>query len=352
MKLQENVPLAPLTTFGVGGPARYFVEAHDIEEVREAALYARQHNLRLFVMGGGSNLVVAEAGWAGLVVKIGLRGVESQTDAEIGKRVFEVAAGEDWDGFIAQAVEAGCAGVETLSGIPGTVGGTPVQNVGAYGQDVSQTILWVRVLDLFTLEVKELDNAECEFGYRRSRFNSAERDRFIVLAVCYALAPGGKPNLTYADVKKYFGETDRVPSLKEVREAVRAIRHTKAMLIVADDPDCRSAGSFFKNPVVPVATYEAIATHYAERSPGTAVPNYPAKNGFVKLPAAWLVEQAGFSKGYARGPAAISTKHTLAIVNRGGAKASDILGLRDEVLRGVKEKFGIELQQEPVLVGF
>lgn len=349
MEIRENVPLAPLTTFGVGGPARFFVQATKEEDVRQAILYARLHNLRIFVMGGGSNLVVSDAGWPGLVLKIALKGVEDTGDAVPGKRIFSAAAGEDWDAFVAHCVAQECAGIETLSGIPGTIGGTPVQNVGAYGQEVSSVITNVRVLDVKSLEVRELTNKECAFGYRRSMFNSFERDHYIVLRVAYTLTPGGKPLLAYADLQRYFAGAAAPPTLAEAREAVRAIRHSKAMLIVDGDPNCRSAGSFFKNPIVEGERYAAIAAEFdAQVQP----PNYPAQDGKVKMSAAWLVERAGFPKGFGEGKAGLSSKHTLAIVNRGGASARDILDVRDTVLRGVRERFGIELQQEPVLVGF
>lgn len=347
MLIQENVPLAPLTTLQVGGPARYFVEANSVDDVVDAVEHAAANNLRLFVLGGGSNLVVSDTGWPGLILKINIKGIHSSELAD--KVLFEVGAGEDWDQFVARTVTENCAGVETLSGIPGTVGGTPVQNVGAYGQEVSETIVGVKVLDTRSLRTSDLTNDQCGFAYRTSIFNTNERGRYIVLRVSFLLRPGGEARVTYADLQKFFPSNSN-PSLAQVRGAVRTIRNSKGMLIVPGDDDCRSAGSFFKNPIVTVQQ-QAKVDAIAEKE-GKKAPSYPAKEGRVKLSAAWLVENAGFPKGYAKGPAGISTKHSLALINRGGAKAADIVALKDEVQKGVKEKFGIELQPEPVFVGF
>jgi UDP-N-acetylmuramate dehydrogenase len=237
-----------------------------------------------------------------------------------------------------------------LSGIPGTVGGTPVQNVGAYGHEVSETIREVRVLDLQTLQVKTLSNAECGFTYRASIFNTTDLGRYIILQVSFALRQGGKPNVRYADLQEFFASRTGDPTLVEVRAAVREIRHRKAMLIVPGDEDARSAGSFFKNPIVSQSFFEELSARLESR--GLQLPSYPANDGFRKLPAAWLVEHAGFSKGYSKGAAGISRRHALAIINRGGATAADIIALKDEIQAGVLQEFGIELQPEPVLVGF
>lgn len=348
MNIQENVPLAPYTTFKVGGPARYFVEAYSEKEVQQALEFSVSRRLRLFVLGGGSNLVVSDQGWPGLVIKISIPGIDSETTN--GKMVFHAGAGEDWDGFVAKTVVAGCAGIECLSGIPGTTGGTPVQNVGAYGQEVAETITRVRVLALATGKIFEMSNAECGFSYRTSIFNSTERDRYIVLGTTFALTPGGRPHIEYADLKRHFAGASSPPTLAAARDAVRAIRHSKAMLITSDDEDCRSAGSFFKNPILTTDEYAAL--NKIIRSMNKQIPTYPAGEGKVKVAAAWLVENAGFYKGYSRGPVGISRKHSLAIVNRGGAKATDIVALKNEVQQGVKQKFGVELHPEPVFVGF
>ena len=352
MKIQENIPLAPLTTLQVGGPARYFVEAHTEVEVKDAIGYAADRRLPLFVLGGGSNLVISDRGWPGLVLKIALLGVESanpESDTE-----FSAGAGENWDQFVAMTVSTNRAGLECLSGIPGTVGGTPVQNVGAYGQEVSQTITSVRVLEISTCKVRDWNNSDCGFAYRTSSLNTTQRDRYIVLKVTFRLKQNGRPSIEYADLRKFFAARtpDTVPTLQQVRDAVRSIRQSKAMLIVPGDEDCRSAGSFFKNPIVSRGEAERIAALSQQRVPGKVLPQYPAEGGQVKLAAAWLVEQAGFNKGYGQGPVGISRKHTLALVNRGGARAQDIVTLQNEIRKKVFDVWGVELQPEPVFVGF
>ncbi len=349
MLIREQVPLAPLTTLGVGGPARYFVEARSEAEVTEAVQFARARQLPLFVMGGGSNLVVADAGFPGLVLKIGIGDLWYSATPH-GIVLFNAGAGVDWDTLVARSVEANCAGLECLSGIPGTVGGTPVQNVGAYGQEVAETISKVRALDLSSMEIRTLSNADCRFAYRASVFNRTERNRYIILEVCFALREGSKPSLGYAELQKFFAPYNGEPTLAEVRAAVREIRLSKAMLIVPGDDDAHSAGSFFKNPVVPQAYFEELAARLESRA--LSLPSYPVAEGFRKLPAAWLVEHAGFAKGYSKGAAGISPKHALAIVNRGEATAAEIVALKDEIRARVLNEFGIELLPEPVFVGF
>ena len=340
MEFREQVPLAPYTTFKIGGPARWFAEAETEAEILEAVDFARSRELPLFPLGGGSNLLVADEGFSGLVLRIGLKGIGQQDD------IFHVAAGEDWDGFVTHAVERGYAGIECLAGIPGTAGGTPIQNVGAYGQEVSETVVRVRVLNLGTLEFEEFSDGDCGFSYRRSVFNTTERGKYIVTGTSYKLRKDGTPQISYADLKRYFQHRDTPPSLREVSRAVREIRRAKGMYIVPGDPDCRSAGSFFKNPIVPEKRHAEIVARE-----GGEVPHYPAEDGAVKIPAAWLLERAGFHKGFAMGAAGISSRHTLALINRGGAKASDIFALRDRIMVEVKSRFGIHLEPEPVLLG-
>lgn len=367
MTIQENIPLAPLTTLQVGGVARYFAEPKREDEVLEAAQYAKNRHLPLFVLGGGSNLVVADAGWPGLILRIAIGGI-STPEADNNAVLFRLGAGVNWDDFVAQAVAQNCAGVECLSGIPGTVGGTPVQNVGAYGQEVADTIESVRALDLRAGEVKQehhivvLPKPACGFRYRTSIFNSTDRGRYVILQVNYRLKRGGAPNLKYADLQKHFAE--RLPeyqpeasaevktsvSLAETRHAILEMRRRKGMLIVPGDDDCRSAGSFFKNPVLSETQFKEIAGQAAAH--GLEIPSYPALDAQHKVSAAWLVEHSGFSRGYTMGAAAISQKHALALINRGGAKASEIVALKDEIQRGVQEAWGILLEPEPVFVGF
>jgi UDP-N-acetylmuramate dehydrogenase len=349
--LQENIPLAPRTTLKIGGPASYFVAASTAGEVQEAVAWARSRDLPLFVLGGGSNVLIADAGWPGLVLNVAISGIEQRdTSNKDGKVLFDVGAGESWDKFVSFAVRAHCAGVECLSGIPGSVGGTPVQNVGAYGQEVAETITAVQVLDLKDGQVRELCYEACQFGYRSSIFNTSEKGRFIVLRVTYALTPEGSPRLSYADLKRHFAGWQMLPTLAETREAVRHIRAVKGMLIVPGDPDCKSAGSFFKNPVLSEQQHEDLKKQAAVK--GLTVPSYPALEKSRKVSAAWLVEHSGFRKGFGFGHVGISAKHALAIVNRGGASAAEVLALKEQIQHRVEEMWGIQLEPEPVMIGF
>ncbi len=351
MLMQENIVLAPLTTLKIGGMARYFVAAKNAGEVQEAVELARERDLPVFVLGGGSNLLIADAGWPGLVVKIAIPGTERRPQLnDQGKAVFDVGAGENWDRFVSEAVRARCAGVECLSGIPGSVGGTPVQNVGAYGQEVSETIESVQVLDLKDGQLRELCNEACQFGYRSSIFNKGEPGRFVVLSVAYALVPNGEPRISYIDLKRHFDGWETTPTLAETREAVRHIRALKGMLIVPGDPDCQSAGSFFKNPVLSETQHEDLIKRAAARR--LNVPSYPALESHKKVSAAWLVEHSGFARGFGFGRVGISSKHALAIVNRGGATAAEVLALKEQIQHRVEEIWGVCLEPEPVMVGF
>lgn len=348
MTIQENVPLAPLTTLQVGGAARYFAQARREDEVREAVDFAKTRQLPFFVLGGGSNLVVADSGWPGLVLRIAIGGITSESSRDA--VLFSVGAGQDWDDFVAQAVTQNCAGIECLSGIPGSVGGTPVQNVGAYGQEVADTIESVRALDSKEDRIVLLPKPACGFRYRSSIFNGAERSRYIILRVNYRLKRGGASSVQYADVQKYFAGMKTPPSLAAVREAVRQIRRSKGMLIVPGDEDCRSAGSFFKNPVVREEQFQDLAAR--AQSKGLEIPSYPALEAQRKVSAAWLVEHSGFAKGFGLGQARISNKHALALINTGDAKANDIIQLQEKIQQGVQSVWGILLEPEPVFVGF
>jgi len=351
--IRENTPLAPFTTLQIGGAARFFAEARSEDDLLDALSFAERQQLPIFILGGGSNLLIADEGFPGLVVRVALEGVAWRNEGE--KVLVTAGAGEDWDELVRRCVERDLAGVECLSGIPGSVGGTPVQNVGAYGQEVSETIVSVRVFDRFSGRFVELSDAGCQFSYRASLFNTVARDRYIVLAVTYALKPDGDPALRYPDVKNFFANAAGKPSLEEVRDAVRAIRARKAMLITPDDPDCRSAGSFFKNPVVTLETFARIEVAAKEQGlirDDERAPSFPASEGKVKVPAAWLIERAGFQKGYSRGRVGISSKHTLAIVNRGAATAREVIELAQEIRERVAARFGVSLAPEPVFVGF
>jgi UDP-N-acetylmuramate dehydrogenase len=345
------VPLAPLTTLGIGGPARFLAEAREEAQVFSALEFARNQDCPVFILGGGSNLVISDSGYQGLVLHVALSGIRGSDAA--GK--VTAAAGEPWDAFVGACIERNLAGIECLSGIPGSVGGTPVQNVGAYGQEVSEVIASVRVLDRSSGEIVQIPNSACEFGYRTSIFNTRLRDRYIVLAVDFTLHNGGRSRIVYSDLQRHFeGRPEPVP-LGEVRAAVLEIRASKAMVLKEGDPDSRSAGSFFKNPVV--APEEAQRIEDAARrlgciGPREKLPAYPVTDGAIKVPAAWLIERAGFQKGYGRGRVGISTKHSLALVNRGGATARELLQLAGEIRSGVQAAFGVRLMPEPVFVGF
>ncbi len=343
LKIEENVPLAPLTTLKIGGAARFFVFAETENQVAEAFQFAEENGFDLFVLGGGSNILIADEGFDGLVLQIALKGIEVKGN------VVKAQAGEDWDNFVEFCVERNLAGIECLSGIPGFVGGTPVQNVGAYGQEVSETIVSVRVFDRKSKEILELSNAECKFAYRTSIFNSTDKNRFIVLSVTYNLKQDGEPKIIYKDLREFFGE--RKPTLAETREAVRKIRAEKAMLVRQGSTDANSAGSFFKNPIVSNEKFAEIAAT-AKSFRIENVPSFKTDENSVKVPAAWLIEQSGFQKGYIKGNAGLSTRHTLALTNRGDATAKEILELKNEIQSKVKEKFGVELIPEPVFVGF
>ncbi len=344
VEIQENVSLAPYTTFGIGGPARHFCAITSESDLLAALHFAKEKKLPHFVLGGGSNLLVSDEWYEGLVLHMQIMGVAAHPQGDFA--LYDAGAGEDWDGFVHRAVEDNCAGVECLAGIPGTVGGTPVQNVGAYGQEVAETITSVRAYDTEAEAFVELAAADCGFRYRQSLFNTTEAGRYIVTRVRFALRPGGAPQLRYADLQKRFPASNPTPSLPEVYNAVRAIRQTKGMLLVENDPDCCSAGSFFKNSIVEEGAVARVAS--ALGIAPDAVPRYPAGEGLVKIPAAWLLEQAGFHKGFAMGRAGISSRHTLALINRGSATARDIHALRDEIIRNVMDRFGIRLKQEPV----
>jgi UDP-N-acetylmuramate dehydrogenase len=344
LEILENVPLAPLTTLGVGGAARFFVTVKTEADLSSAIEYARTREVPIFILGGGSNLLVSDSGFPGMVIKIGIKGTEFK-DRGDGSVSLTAAAGEDWDALVEKTVERDLAGLECLSGIPGLVGATPIQNVGAYGQEVAETIAEVRCLDRETDEIRILSNADCGFAYRTSIFNTTHRGRFIVLAVSYTLRAGGEPHIEYRDLAARFD--GRVPTLAETRQAVLDIRRQKSMVIDPKDPNSRSAGSFFKNPIVEHSTADELSNAIGE-----PVPYFRAPGGSVKIPAAWLIEKAGFSKGYILGNAGLSANHSLAIINRGDARSDDIIALKELIRSAVFEKFGVDLVPEPVLLGF
>ena len=354
MREQHDVPLSSMTTMRVGGPARTVVTAETADEVVAAVREADADGGPLLVVSGGSNLVVSDDGFPGTVVRIASRGVEVESSDACGGVMVRVAAGEVWDDVVERAVSEGWVGVEALSGIPGLTGATPVQNVGAYGQDVSQTIAQVRTWDREEGRIRTFANAECEFVYRHSRFKGT--DRYVVLDVLFQLEQGdlSRP-IAYADLAAGLGVAlGERAGLRETREAVLEQRRRRGMVLDADDHDTWSCGSFFTNPVLSEDEYAALLERAAQRlgPGGPTPPRFPGEAGGVKTSAAWLIDRAGFGKGHGMpGPAALSTKHTLALTNRGGAGADDVLALARSVRDGVREAFGVTLVNEPVLVG-
>ncbi|MCP9986898.1 UDP-N-acetylmuramate dehydrogenase [Streptomyces sudanensis] len=348
MQVTHDAPLAPLTTFRLGGPARRLITARTDDEVVAAVREADRTGTPLLVIGGGSNLVIGDKGFDGTALRIATRGFSLD-----GTRL-ELAAGEVWSDAVARTVEAGLAGVECLAGIPGSAGATPIQNVGAYGQEVATTLTEVVAYDRRGEEVVTLSNADCAFSYRHSRFK-ADPDRFVILRVRFALEDAGglSAPLRYAETARALGVEpgNRVPAA-DARRAVLALRAGKGMVLDPDDHDTWSAGSFFTNPILDDAEYAAFLDRVRDRlGPGTTPPAYPAGEGRTKTSAAWLIDRAGFTKGYGTGPARISTKHTLALTNRGDATTEDLLALAREVVAGVRDAFGVTLVNEPVTVG-
>jgi len=332
---------------GVGGPARYFLEARDERSVVDAVAWADRRGLDLRVLGGGSNLVVADDGVESLVLKIALRGVTVHGAG--GVVDLTAAAGEPWDALVAFTVARGWAGLECLSGIPGLVGATPIQNVGAYGQEVRDSFTRLRAFDRRTGQIVTLSPAECELSYRDSVFKSREPERYIVLDVGYRLVPGGAPLVRYAELVQDLARRGiRAPSLAEVRRSVLDIRRAKSMVLPADDENGRSCGSFFVNPIVPSAEAERIEA----RAGGQAsMPRWSEPDGRVKLSAAWLVQHAGFERGHRDGRVGLSSRHTLAIVCHDGARAGEVVAFARKVRGQVEERFGVRLVPEPIFWG-
>jgi UDP-N-acetylmuramate dehydrogenase len=342
---RERVALGGLTSLGVGGSARWFVTATSVDDVREACAWCVTRGVSLQLLGGGSNVVVADRGIDGLVLRIDIQGWQADTRPD--EIVVEVGAGEPWDAVVARLVSDGWSGVECLSGIPGTVGGTPIQNVGAYGQEAADVIEAVHVFDRKSGALHTLAGRACGFGYRQSRFKDRDAGRFVVCGVRFRLRRG-EPTLTYPDLRRWLDAHHITrPGLGDVRTAVLAIRRAKGMVIDESDPDTRSVGSFFVNPVVTVEFRERLATTL-----GASPPSRPVESGLVRIPAAWLIERAGFARGEGAGPVGLSGKHLLAIVNRGGACAADVVAFATSVKRRVADRFGVALRPEPVFLGF
>ncbi|WFB07982.1 UDP-N-acetylmuramate dehydrogenase [Streptomyces sp. LX-29] len=348
MQELHDAPLAPLTTFRLGGPATRLITATTDDDVIAVVREADAAGTPLLIIGGGSNLVISDKGFAGTALRI------ATTGFTLDGTQLELAAGENWPEAVARTVEAGLAGIECLAGIPGSAGATPIQNVGAYGQEVSATITEVVAYDRRADEVVTIPNADCGFGYRHSRFKD-DPTRFVVLRVRFALedADGLSAPIKYGETARVLGVEvgDRVPAAT-ARETVLKLRAGKGMVLDPEDHDTWSAGSFFTNPILSEVEHAAFLGRVAERlGPDVAPPAFPAGDGHIKTSAAWLIDKAGFTKGYGDGPARISGKHTLALTNRGRATTEDLLTLAREVRDGVHAAFGVTLVNEPVTVG-
>jgi UDP-N-acetylmuramate dehydrogenase len=342
VQLLKDVSLAGHSTLGLGGPARYLAIAEDERDVDSVVSWARSQGLELVVLGGGSNVVVADAGVDAVVLKIALRGV--RWDPDLGR--VEAAAGEPWDEFVGQSVARGWAGLECLSGIPGLVGATPIQNVGAYGQEVHEVIHSVRVYDRHLGSIQSLSNEACRFGYRDSLFKSIAPERFIVLAVEFQLSPAGEPLIRHPRLASAIPGAPS-PTLAQVRAQVIALRRAKCMLWEPHAESLRSCGSFFVNPVV-----EPELVHRVRRESAAEPPTFPQPDGRIKIPAAWLIEHAGFVRGHPAGHVGLSPHHTLCIVCYAGAAASDVVEFARSIRAAVREHFGISLVPEPAFWGF
>ncbi|AXA36275.1 MAG: UDP-N-acetylenolpyruvoylglucosamine reductase [Candidatus Sumerlaea sp.] len=353
-RIIHDHPLQANTTLGVGGPARYYLPVTTVGQLKGAVDWARQQGIPFVVLAGGSNVVIADDGVEGLVVHLQIKGREVHIQ---GEDVFlRVQAGEHWDYVVEYAVANGWAGIECLSGIPGSVGATPIQNVGAYGQQVSDTIATVEVLDLFTKKIVSFSNSDCGFGYRTSRFRTTDWGRYVVTSVTYRLQKDGRPIVRYPELAQFLQDRRfEHPTLAQVRGAVRTLRQRKAMLYDPNEVNSHSCGSFFVNPVLSQSEYEQFLERARQANllgPQETPPTFALESGDYKISAAWLIERAGFRRGSRLGRAGISERHALALINLGGAKSRDIIALAQLIQTQVHDKFGIELHPEPIFIGF
>lgn len=350
-RIREHVPLAPLTTLGLGGPARYLLTCESPVAVAEALAFAESRRLRLYVLGGGSNIVVSDRGFDGAVLQPAITGISAE---KIPQGVLVTAgAGEPWDDVVRYTVEHGLSGIECLSGIPGSTGATPIQNVGAYGQEVGETIRTVEAVERSTGRAVTIAGGDCGFAYRRSRFKEEDAGRYVVTAVRFLLRPDGAPSLRYPELRRAVEESHDPatlrggpPALQAVRDVVLSLRRSKSMLLDPADPHSRSAGSFFVNPLLDATAFDAF--QHLTRERGITAPSFPGAGG-TKVPAAWLVERAGFPRGTRRGAVGVSDHHALALVNYGGT-TKDLLALAAEIQEVVLAQFRIRLEMEPVIL--
>ena len=352
MRILENVMLSNHTTIGIGGIASHLSRPSTEEEIIECLKWAQARNLPVLILGGGSNLLISDNGFRGLVIQVNLKGIAWETNGRV-----SVEAGESWDSFVLASLTRGMSGIECLSGIPGTVGATPIQNVGAYGQEISQTLVRVDGIDQKTLEPISFSKDQCNFSYRTSRFKSKNSDSVIITRVHFQLNTRNVSEPIYPELARKIREapqwsgSDNTQKLNLIRNEVLSLRRSKGMVIDPADPDSKSLGSFFTNPIVTIAERDQVKVRCVQMGILDPLPEYPGHDGHIKLSAAWLIEKSGISKGQTHKGAGISTKHTLALVNRDHASAADILELAAKIQQQVYQKFGVTLDQEPILIG-
>ncbi len=356
--LLQNISLSQFTTLGLGGNASYLAICKSEDDVVSALKFAKEKQIPIWVMGGGSNTIVSDAGFEGLVIKIEILGIEQSTTNDVTKIQWKVGAGIVWDDFVKQTIEEACVGIESLSGIPGTIGASPIQNIGAYGQEVSETIKGVRVINS-NLEILNINSEDCKFKYRDSRFKSGDWKNLIITQVTFELSTSNPLNLKYPEVRRHwdskkqlfgdfskFDRRERISTIVEYRELILRLRKSKSMVLDPLDPNSKSVGSFFTNPVL--SSDEFVQFQNNLKSLGLDLPNvFPEASGGYKVSAAWLIEQSGFQKGYTKHGVGISSAHCLSLINING-KTKDLLNLSEEIKQGVFKKFKINLIQEPV----
>lgn len=350
-RARRDVPLAPMTTLRIGGPARLFLEIDDEAELARAVAYADGEGIPVLILGGGSNMLVSDSGFDGLVIRNRIGGVEIEPVSESISRVT-AGAGVDWDELVAITVGRSLAGFECLSGIPGDVGATPIQNVGAYGQEIGDTLAAVQAFDRQLERFVELTPEECELGYRDSRFKSRERDRFVITRVSWDLRRDGRPTIRYPDLERELAERGSGdPSLADVRRAVLSVRASKGMVLDETDPDTRSAGSFFTNPIISADEHDRFLEVVCQKGLENQLRTFELEDGSFKLSAAWLIDHSGFEKGHQHGEVGLSSKHILAIINRGNGTAREVRELAAEIQKRVRDVFGISIVPEPNFIG-
>lgn len=349
--VRRRIPLRDFTTLELGGPAAYFFEAERHDEIQAALAWADENNQPVTTFGGGSNIVVADAGLPGLALRIATRGIRREPLAD--GELWRIAAGENWDDVVAAAVAAELAGIECLSGIPGRCGAAPIQNIGAYGQEISETLVQVQVIDQTTRRTGTLAADELAFAYRNSRLKR-ESDRWIVTEIALHLRSRQEPALRYPGLEKAARARGPV-TLASCRDAVLELRRSKSMVYDPTDPNHRSAGSFFLNPILPeaqIVELEADARRRGILAANSTIPSFPAEPGYRKIPAAWLIEHSGFARGQTEGGVGLSSRHTLALVHHGGSRTEDLIAFARKIREGVANQFGLQLQAEPVMLGF